>query len=104
MAFDDSQFLSLYETAAELKTTPIVLDMLTYYTPDEGYPALAIFGDQGRHAFRLANYADFVLPVMLFLSLSLPNLAMGKDSRYIIGPLTYMIYQIIWRILQKNMS
>lgn len=90
-----------YAAAAGLKTLPTVLDTLTYYTPDEGYQTLAVLGDQGRDAYRWTNYADFVIPVLFFLSVSLPNVAMGKDSRYIVAPLIYMISDYLENIAQK---
>ena len=90
-----------YATAAGLKTTPTVLDGMNYYTPDEGYQALSSLGDNGRNAYRLANYADFVLPILLFLSLSLPNVALGKRCHYVIGPLIYMISDYIENIFEK---
>ena len=93
--------LKEYATSAGLDTPPIVLDTMNYYTPDEGYQALTILGENGRNAYRLANYTDFVLPFLLFLSLSLPNLALGKGYRYIIGPLIYMIIDYFENIAEK---
>jgi hypothetical protein len=90
-----------YAKSAGLKTMPIVLDTMTYYTPDEGYQALSVLGDNGRQAFRLANYIDFVLPIPVFLSLSLPNVAMGKGCQHIIGPLIFMISDYIENISEK---
>jgi hypothetical protein len=90
-----------YATAAGLKTIPTVLDGMNYYTPDEGYQALSSLGDNGRNAYRLVNYADFVLPLLLFLSLSLPNVALGKRCHYVIGPLIYMISDYIENIFEK---
>ncbi|CAF0747180.1 unnamed protein product [Adineta steineri] len=74
---------------------------MNYYTPDEGYQALTRLGNDGRNAYRLSNYTDFILPFLLFLSLSLPNLALGKGSRYIISPLIYMISDYIENIAEK---
>lgn len=93
--------LNEYATSAGLNKTPTILDAMTYYTPEEGYQALTVLGHNGRNAYRLTNYADFVLPVLLFLSLSLPNLAVGKGSQYIIGPLFYMISDYIENIAEK---
>ena len=90
-----------YAAAAGLKTIPVVLDTMTYYTPDEGYQALSSLGDDGRNAYRLGNYADFVLPLCFFLSLSLPNVALGKRSHYIVAPLIYMISDYIENIFEK---
>jgi hypothetical protein len=90
-----------YTASAGLNRIPAVLDMMTYYTPDEGYQALSVLGDNGRHAYRLTNYVDFVLPILLFLSLSLPNLALGKGRQYIIGPFLYMISDYIENLAEK---
>jgi hypothetical protein len=49
----------------------------------------------------LANYADFVLPFSIFLSLSLPNVAIGKNCQHIIGPMIYMISDYIENISEK---
>jgi hypothetical protein len=93
--------LNEYAKGAGLKTTPIVLDTMNYYTPDEGYQALSVLGDGGRDAYRLANYTDFVLPFLLFLSLSLSNLALGKRCHYVICPLAYMISDYVENIAEK---
>jgi hypothetical protein len=90
-----------YAISVGLNSTPMVLDTMNYYTPDEGYEALSVLGVDGRHAYRLANYTDFILPFLLFLALSLPNVALGKRCRYVIGPLTYMISDYIENIAQK---
>jgi hypothetical protein len=90
-----------YATSAGLDTFPVVLDTMTYYTPDEGYQVLSVLGNNGRNAYRLANYIDFVFPIFLFLSLSLPNLALGKGYQYIIGPLICMISDYIENIAAK---
>ena len=90
-----------YATAASLQTLPVVLDALTYYTADEGYEVLSILGDQGRQAYRLVNYADFVLPILLFLSLSLPHVAMGTNNRWIVFPLAYMLSDYMENIAEK---
>jgi hypothetical protein len=90
-----------YSRSAGLNTIPVVLDAMNYYTPDEGYQALSALGENGRNAYRLANYADFVLPLLFFLSFSLPNLALGKGCQYIIGPLIYMISEYIENIAEK---
>ncbi|CAF3557763.1 unnamed protein product [Rotaria sp. Silwood1] len=84
-----------------LNTIPIVLDTMSYYTPDEGYQVLSDLGDNGRNAYRLANYTDFVLPILLFLSLSLPNLALRKGCQYVIVPLIYMISDYIENVAEK---
>jgi len=80
---------------------PIVLDSLYYFTPDDGYEVLSNLGDQGRQAYRLLNYIDFILPISLFLSLSLPNLAMNKGPAYIIAPFLYMISDYIENLAEK---
>ncbi|UJR32312.1 hypothetical protein I4U23_019776 [Adineta vaga] len=93
--------LQEYATSTGLNSIPIVLDQTTYYTPDEGYQALTSLGSYGRHAYRLANYTDFVLPILFFLTLTLPNLALGKRSHYMIGPFIYMIVDYIENIAEK---
>ncbi|CAF0781111.1 unnamed protein product [Adineta steineri] len=93
--------LKNYTTSAGLDALPIVLDQMNYYTPDEGYQALTRLGNDGRNAYRLSNYTDFILPFLLFLSLSLPNLALGKGFCYIISPLIYMISDYIENIAEK---
>ncbi|CAF4593651.1 unnamed protein product [Rotaria sp. Silwood2] len=80
---------------------PTILDTMTYYTPEEGYQTLSNLGDNGRHAYRLTNYAEFVFPVLLFLSLSLSNLAMGKRHQYIVGPFLYMIFEYVENLAEK---
>lgn len=90
-----------YAAAAGLETTPTILDGLNYYTPDEGYEVLSKLGDRGRDAYRLTNYADFILPVCLFLSLSLPHLAMKNNDRFLILPLIYMISDYMENITEK---
>ncbi|CAF1226676.1 unnamed protein product [Adineta ricciae] len=90
-----------YATSAGLSTLPKVLDEINYYTPDEGYEALMNLGSRGRHAYRLANYTDFVLPILLFFSLTLPNLALGKGSRYVVGPFIYMFVDYLENIAEK---
>jgi hypothetical protein len=42
-----------YATTAGLKTIPIVLDRMTYYTPDEGCQALSILGDKETACFSI---------------------------------------------------
>jgi hypothetical protein len=90
-----------YAASAGLKTTPIVLDMLYYYTPDEGYQTLTNLGEKGRDAFRLANYVDFAIPLTIFFALSLPNVAMGKGCLHIIGPMVCAVSDYIENIAEK---
>ena len=90
-----------YAASAGLKTTPTILDTMTYYTPDEGYQALTNLREGGRQAYRLANYFDFILPILLFLALSLPNVAMEKRSKHIIAPFLYMISDYMENLAQK---
>ncbi|CAF3698459.1 unnamed protein product [Rotaria sp. Silwood1] len=42
--------LQEYAASAGLNRTPVVLNTMTYYTPDEGYQALSVLGDNGRRA------------------------------------------------------
>ncbi|CAF4861707.1 unnamed protein product, partial [Rotaria sp. Silwood1] len=74
--------------------------MMNYYTPDEGYQALTVLGDEGRNAYRLATPADVVLPFLVFLSLSLPAVTLGKKCRYAISPFIYMISDYIENIAE----
>ncbi len=90
-----------YATSAGLNKLPTVLDAMIYYTPDDGYEALSVLGDKGRQAYRLASYIDFLLPISLFLALSLPNLAMGKANQYIIAPFLCMISDYIENLAEK---
>ncbi|CAF3774261.1 unnamed protein product, partial [Rotaria sordida] len=74
--------------------------MMNYYTPDEGYQALTVLGDEGRNAYRLATHADVILPFLVFLSLSLTAVTLGKKYRYAIGPFIYMIADYIENIAE----
>ena len=90
-----------YAASAGLKVTPTVLDTMMYYTPDEGYQALTVLGKEGREAFRLANYIDFAIPLAIFFALSLPNVAMGKGSLHLIGPIVCSVSDYIENIAEK---
>lgn len=90
-----------YATAAGLETRPTILDELHYYTPDEGYDVLSKLGDGGRQAYRWTNYADFLLPLVLFLSLSVPHVAMKNNDRFLILPLIYMIFDYMENLAEK---
>ncbi|UJR24411.1 hypothetical protein I4U23_005787 [Adineta vaga] len=90
-----------YAVIAGLKTTPVVLDALNYYTSDEGYQTLTVLGVDGRNAYRLTNYYDFVLPFFLFLSLSLPNIALDESCHCVIAPFIYMISDYIENLAEK---
>src|SRR4051794_37808507 len=76
--------LTDYTTSAALPTIPIVLDTMNYYTSDEGYQVLSNLGEDGRNAYRLLNYWDFILPFLMFLSLSLSSIALGKGRYHVI--------------------
>jgi hypothetical protein len=93
--------LKEYAASIGLNGMPTILDTMTYYTPEEGYQTLSNLGDNGRHAYRLTNYAEFVFPVLLFLSLSLSNLALGKGHQYIVGPFLYMIFEYVENLAEK---
>ena len=93
--------LEEHATSAGLNTIPTVLDLMNYYTPDEGYQVLSALGDSGRNAYRIANRRDFILPILLFLSLSLPNVAVGKGCRYVAVPFIYMVSDYIENIAEK---
>ncbi|UJR24409.1 hypothetical protein I4U23_005786 [Adineta vaga] len=90
-----------YAAIAGLKSMPVILDALFYYTPDEGYQTLSILGIDGRNAYRLTNYYDFVLPIILFLSLTLPNIALGEKCYCLIAPFIYMISDYIENLAEK---
>jgi len=93
-------FFQLLNTA-DLKTKPVTLDELPYFSAEQGYQTLTNLGANGRNAYRLANYSDFILPILMFLSLSLPNIALGKDSRSILGPLACLISDYMENIAIK---
>ncbi len=93
--------LNDYAISASLATIPIVLDTLSYYTSDEGYQVLSNLGEDGRNAYRLVNYADFVLPFLIFLSLSLSSIALGKGRYHIIAPFVYMVFDYLENIAEK---
>ena len=93
--------LNDFAKATGLPKAPDVLDVYTYYTPEEGYQALATLGEQGRDAYRLANYTDFVLPILLFLSFALPYVALRKSSAYLVLALIYLIFDYIENVAEK---
>lgn len=93
--------LDNYAKEAGLLKTPDVLDVLNYYSPEEGYQALALLGEQGRHAYRLANYTDFVLPVLLFLSVGLPFIALKKSPSHLILAFLYLITDYLENLAEK---
>ncbi len=93
--------LNDFAISASLPTIPIVLDTLSYYTSDEGYQVLSNLGEDGRNAYRLVNYADFVLPFLIFLSLSLSSIALGKGRYHIIAPFVYMVFDYLENIAEK---
>jgi hypothetical protein len=90
-----------YAISASLATTPIVLDTMAYYTSDEGYQVLSNLGEDGRNAYRLVNYGDFVLPFLIFLSLSLSSIALGKGHYHVIAPFVYMVFDYLENIAEK---
>jgi hypothetical protein len=93
--------LNDYAVSMGLANQPIVLDMMNYYTAEQGYQALSILGDGGRDAYRLSSYTDFVLPVLVFLAMFLPHLAQGQGARYVIGPSIYIISDYIENVAEK---
>ncbi|CAF1487471.1 unnamed protein product [Adineta ricciae] len=93
--------LKEYAASIGFNGTPPILDTMTYYTPDEGYQTLFNLGDDGRRAYRQTNNAEFVFPVLLFVSLSLSNLSMGKGHRYIVGPFLYMIFEYVENLAER---
>jgi hypothetical protein len=90
-----------YATSASLAKIPMVLDTMTYYTSDEGYQVLLNLGEDGRNAYRLLNYWDFVLPFLIFLSLSLSNIALGKGRYHLIAPFVCMVFDYLENIAEK---
>jgi hypothetical protein len=90
-----------YAISASLATIPTVLDSMNYYTSDEGYQVLSNLGEDGRNAYRLVNYGDFVLPLLIFLSLSLSSIALGKGQYHVITPFVYMVFDYLENIAEK---
>ena len=90
-----------YAASIGLKSTPIVLDTVTYYTPEEGYQILSTLGEKGRNAYRWTNYADFAFPLFLALSVSLPQLALGQSARHLVPALTYLIFDYLENVAEK---
>jgi hypothetical protein len=90
-----------YAPSASLATLPIVLDTLNYYTSDEGYQVLSNLGEDGRNAYRLLNYWDCVLPFLIFFSVSLSNIALGKGRYYVIAPFATMVFDYMENIAEK---
>ena len=90
-----------YAISASLATTPIILDTMNYYTSDEGYQVLSNLGEDGRNAYRLLNYGEFVFPFLIFLSLSLSSTALGKGRYHVIAPFVYMVFEYLENIAEK---
>ena len=95
------KLLKDYAVSASLPSIPIVLDTMSYYTADEGYQVLSNLGDDGRNAYRLVNYGDFLFPFLLFLSLSLSSIALGKGSYHLVAPFVCMISDYLENIAEK---
>ena len=93
--------LNDYANEAGLAQAPDVLDVLNYYSPEDGYQLLFSLGEKGRHAYRLANYTDFVLPILLFLSIALPYVALRKNPSYLLLPLIYLIADYVENVAEK---
>lgn len=90
-----------YTMSASLATTPMILDTMNYYTSDEGYQVLSNLGEDGRNAYRLANYADFVLPFSMFLSFSLSNITLGKGHYHLFPSFIVMVFDSLENIAEK---
>ena len=93
--------LTDYASSASLGTTPLVLDMMNYYTADEGYQVLANLGEDGRNAYRLVSYVDFIFPFLICLSLSLSSIALGKGNHHLIAPFVCMVFDYLENIAEK---
>lgn len=90
-----------YADAAGLNKVPTCLDAMHYYTPEKGYQVLTDLEAAGRQAYRWTNYADFVLPILLFLSFSLGFVAFSCRPECLILPLGYMIADYSENIAEK---
>jgi hypothetical protein len=90
-----------YAISVSLPTIPMVLDTMSYYTSDEGYQVLSNLGEDGRNAYRLVNYGDFVLPFLIFLSVSLSSIALGKGQYHVIAPFVCMVFDCLENIAEK---
>jgi hypothetical protein len=93
--------LNDYAISASLPARPTILDTMNYYTSDEGYQVLSNLGEDGRNAYRLVNYGEFVLPFLVFLSISLSSIALGKGRYHIVAPFVYMIFDYLENIAEK---
>jgi hypothetical protein len=93
--------LNDYAISASLPTMPVVLATMNYYTSDEGYQVLSNLGEDGRNAYRLLNYADFVFAALIFLSWSLSNIALGKGRYHVIAPFVVMVFDYLENIAEK---
>ena len=90
-----------YASSASLTETPVILDILNYYTPDEGYQVLSNLGEHGRNAYRLVNYGEFIFPFLISLSMGLSSIALGKGSFHLIAPFVYMIFDYLENVAEK---
>ena len=90
-----------YASSASMTATPVILDILNYYTPDEGYQVLSNLGGDGRNAYRLVNYGEFIFPFLISLSMGLSSIALGKGSFHLIAPFVYMIFDYLENIAEK---
>ncbi|UJR12624.1 hypothetical protein I4U23_016799 [Adineta vaga] len=93
--------LNDYAISASLDTIPIVLDTMNYYTSEEGYQVLSNLGEDGRNAYRLVNYVDFIFPFLICLSLTLSNIALKQRYYHIIAPFVFMIFDYLENIAEK---
>lgn len=90
-----------HASSASLSITPLVLDMMSYYTADEGYQVLSNLGEDGRNAYRLISYADFVFPFLICLSMGLASIALGKGNHHLIAPFVCMVFDYLENVAEK---
>lgn len=90
-----------YTYANGLDMVPDVLDSVTFYTANQGYQILIDLKSGGRDAYRLANYIDFILPIFLFLSLSLTNLVLNKTNPSVKYPFIYLVSDYLENLTEK---
>jgi hypothetical protein len=90
-----------YASSASLTATPVILDILNYYTPDEGYQVLSNLGEDGRNAYRFVNYGEFIFPFLIALSMGLSSIALGKGCYHLIAPSVYMVFDYLENIAEK---